>query len=197
ISIYIVFFFSSRRRHTRSKRDWSSDVCSSDLSEILKTISEISRVLKKRSYFSLTYHSLSGKEWSALTNGCIKSGFELVDYQWLVQKSFTPRQINRARSIKGDVLVTLQNNHVSHFLVLRESDAYHKFKTLISEWILQEPLDTNEIFLRIMKTVFAERIVLEDIDLLDVLNAEFTFNESRKWEMNAKHSGFPYANQIV
>src|SRR5207249_5816257 len=28
------FFFSSRRRHTRSKRDWSSDVCSSDLEEI-------------------------------------------------------------------------------------------------------------------------------------------------------------------
>src|SRR5699024_12086090 len=26
-----AFFFSSRRRHTRSKRDWSSDVCSSDL----------------------------------------------------------------------------------------------------------------------------------------------------------------------
>src|SRR5206468_8253708 len=27
------FFFSSRRRHTRSDRDWSSDVCSSDLKE--------------------------------------------------------------------------------------------------------------------------------------------------------------------
>src|SRR5204862_2794222 len=26
-----AFFFSSRRRHTRSLRDWSSDVCSSDL----------------------------------------------------------------------------------------------------------------------------------------------------------------------
>src|SRR3989440_4328912 len=26
-----AFFFSSRRRHTRSDRDWSSDVCSSDL----------------------------------------------------------------------------------------------------------------------------------------------------------------------
>src|SRR6478672_6516678 len=25
------FFFSSRRRHTRSDRDWGSDVCSSDL----------------------------------------------------------------------------------------------------------------------------------------------------------------------
>src|SRR5699024_5333468 len=29
----LFFFFSSRRRHTRSKRDWSSDVCSSDLDE--------------------------------------------------------------------------------------------------------------------------------------------------------------------
>src|SRR5207245_7008119 len=27
----VVFFFSSRRRHTRCYRDWSSDVCSSDL----------------------------------------------------------------------------------------------------------------------------------------------------------------------
>src|SRR5699024_11462837 len=29
-----IFFFSSRRRHTRSKRDWSSDVCSSDLASV-------------------------------------------------------------------------------------------------------------------------------------------------------------------
>src|SRR6266536_4159182 len=31
ISPFFSFFFSSRRRHTRSTRDWSSDVCSSDL----------------------------------------------------------------------------------------------------------------------------------------------------------------------
>src|SRR3989442_3501252 len=29
--VAILFFFSSRRRHTRCGRDWSSDVCSSDL----------------------------------------------------------------------------------------------------------------------------------------------------------------------
>src|SRR2546421_7790425 len=29
--VSFFFFFSSRRRHTRSDRDWSSDVCSSDL----------------------------------------------------------------------------------------------------------------------------------------------------------------------
>src|SRR5699024_11441160 len=33
LSFICFFFFSSRRRHTRSKRDWSSDVCSSDLME--------------------------------------------------------------------------------------------------------------------------------------------------------------------
>ena len=27
----LIVFFSSRRRHTRLRRDWSSDVCSSDL----------------------------------------------------------------------------------------------------------------------------------------------------------------------
>src|SRR5438445_5653211 len=29
--MWYLFFFSSRRRHTRYWRDWSSDVCSSDL----------------------------------------------------------------------------------------------------------------------------------------------------------------------
>src|SRR3712207_9483965 len=31
--MFFVFFFSSRRRHTRYWRDWSSDVCSSDLGD--------------------------------------------------------------------------------------------------------------------------------------------------------------------
>src|SRR5687768_17756264 len=31
--LFFFFFFSSRRRHTRCSRDWSSDVCSSDLVE--------------------------------------------------------------------------------------------------------------------------------------------------------------------
>src|SRR2546429_8575329 len=37
----LFFFFSSRRRHTRCSRDWSSDVCSSDL--IFQDISEMVR----------------------------------------------------------------------------------------------------------------------------------------------------------
>src|SRR3712207_8504013 len=37
----LVFFFSSRRRHTRYWRDWSSDVCSSDLNPLLETLIEV------------------------------------------------------------------------------------------------------------------------------------------------------------
>src|SRR5206468_9817183 len=50
---YCAFFFSSRRRHTRSDRDWSSDVCSSDLAapasaRVLPTIQSRCRKLPLR-----------------------------------------------------------------------------------------------------------------------------------------------------
>src|SRR5436309_9473238 len=40
------FFFSSRRRHTRFSRDWSSDVCSSDL-EVLEALDFIEEIHTK------------------------------------------------------------------------------------------------------------------------------------------------------
>src|SRR5699024_12210639 len=45
----LKFCLSSRRRHTRSKRDWSSDVCSSDLKNkgISVTQATISRDIKE------------------------------------------------------------------------------------------------------------------------------------------------------
>src|SRR2546429_5548900 len=39
------FFFSSRRRHTRCSRDWSSDVCSSDLRRIMRRAMRHGRLL--------------------------------------------------------------------------------------------------------------------------------------------------------
>src|SRR6266702_6265310 len=47
-----MFFFSSRRRHTRWPRDWSSDVCSSDLAarpdKVAKIIHQLGAHLKDR-----------------------------------------------------------------------------------------------------------------------------------------------------
>src|SRR3712207_8760711 len=45
------FFFSSRRRHTRYWRDWSSDVCSSDL---IVYIDEIDKIARKSDNPSIT-----------------------------------------------------------------------------------------------------------------------------------------------
>ena len=44
--VVIFFFFSSRRRHTRCWRDWSSDVCSSDLITILMIIESVINAVK-------------------------------------------------------------------------------------------------------------------------------------------------------
>src|SRR6266542_5785181 len=40
----LFFFFSSRRRHTRCYRDWSSDVCSSDLWATEETARKIAQL---------------------------------------------------------------------------------------------------------------------------------------------------------
>src|SRR5690606_40792209 len=45
-----VFFFSSRRRHTRFSRDWSSDVCSSDLL-VLPTAVPVFNVILLMNFF--------------------------------------------------------------------------------------------------------------------------------------------------
>src|SRR5690606_2366677 len=44
----MFFFFSSRRRHTRFSRDWSSDVCSSDLNDIASPTGKIGGAAQKR-----------------------------------------------------------------------------------------------------------------------------------------------------
>src|SRR5690625_6933606 len=62
--VFLFFFFSSRRRHTRWPRDWSSDVCSSDL-DILNHI-ELARQLKE---IDVVFHLA----------GVVKSPYSLED----------------------------------------------------------------------------------------------------------------------
>src|SRR2546430_9956989 len=57
----VVFFFSSRRRHTRFDCDWSSDVCSSDLSSERRR----GRRMNSRVPVRLEWDEASGKRSSA------------------------------------------------------------------------------------------------------------------------------------
>src|SRR5438105_5609818 len=55
---FVLFFFSSRRRHTRSTRDWSSDVCSSVICVVEEPSDVIS--IERTHEFRGRYHVLGG-----------------------------------------------------------------------------------------------------------------------------------------
>src|SRR5699024_5937178 len=58
------FFFSSRRRHTRSKRDWSSDVCSFDLALCAPTGRAAKRLSELTGRKASTIHRLLEVDYS-------------------------------------------------------------------------------------------------------------------------------------
>src|SRR5699024_569519 len=76
----ILLFFSSRRRHTRSKRDWSSDVCSSDLDGYKRNAQAHKRVMRKHAAANDDLRTVgtmegpiraaAGREWA----DCLKIG---------------------------------------------------------------------------------------------------------------------------
>src|SRR5207247_4308531 len=67
---------SSRRRHTRSTRDWSSDVCSSDLLLLPASFSSIRRTL--RMFLTLFRLRAAGLQRSLNSRSGIKRGRELA-----------------------------------------------------------------------------------------------------------------------
>src|SRR5438034_6515403 len=71
---HAVFFFSSRRRHTRSLCDWSSDVCSSDLFALALAIPQILK------YFE---HWTGGSQGIVLSKPNAPWGLKLSPDQWL------------------------------------------------------------------------------------------------------------------
>src|SRR5438067_10629673 len=85
---FVCFFFSSRRRHTRSKRDWSSDVCSSDL------VADRQR----RVFVGAVPHRLGHKQMARCLGECLEDG-EIADppgAQRLDQPRAVSREIGRA-----------------------------------------------------------------------------------------------------
>src|SRR5216684_7569100 len=87
------FFFSSRRRHTRCSRDWSSDVCSSDLP------AEDALVAKAMADWTTWSAVWLGIE-SGITKFCAEAG--LTDNQLLVWADGRSAAVERARGLLHD-----------------------------------------------------------------------------------------------
>src|SRR5260370_30716443 len=74
-----IFFFSSRRRHTRFKCDWSSDVCSSDL----RYGYEFSLVFLDLDHFKAvndTHGHLTGSKLLAEIGQVLRDNCRLIDF---------------------------------------------------------------------------------------------------------------------
>src|SRR6202021_4014318 len=93
--MFVFFFFSSRRRHTRYWRDWSSDVCSSDLpslgracmsTEYAKALGARLRAIRTQQGLSL--HGVEQKSqgrWKAVVVGSYERGDRAVTVQRLAE----------------------------------------------------------------------------------------------------------------
>src|SRR5438445_5869855 len=69
IFYFVFFFFSSRRRHTRYWRDWSSDVCSSDLEKDL-ACEQLATVTRLTGYGTVSYGQLKRSEERRVGKEC-------------------------------------------------------------------------------------------------------------------------------
>src|SRR5258707_13991711 len=74
--MFTILFFSSRRRHTRYWRDWSSDVCSSDLGAAKSQTPEKSAAKQNR--FLEPYATLPYDDPAAVRFGRIRADLEAV-----------------------------------------------------------------------------------------------------------------------
>src|SRR5687768_10998252 len=92
--ICFFFFFSSRRRHTRCSRDWSSDVCSSDLARHTER-----SIFDRLKFLSITSSNLD--EFCTIRLGSLYNyidyGKERFDYNGLREEPFRIHLLSETR----------------------------------------------------------------------------------------------------
>ena len=126
--------------------------------------------------------SLSGLEWKAVSNACVSNNFNVVDYEWLEQKTYPPRQLNRVKSIKGDVLVTFRKNPGKAQQNICDD---RQFTSVVSDFIketIQKGItDTNGIMMAIMEWILRRMLVIGNVDVFKILNKDFQLEDNGQW----------------
>lgn len=152
--------------------------------DIYASIKEIHRVLKNGKYFSITYHSISGKEWYALTTACLELGFEICEFNLLLQKSFSPRQLNKKQTVKGDILITFKKTDVKKEVLKMDSEETKIFiKELVSKTLTESAKNTNDIYVEILKGIFINHILFSEVDFIEELNKSFIMDDNGFWNL--------------
>jgi hypothetical protein len=129
--------------------------------DIRQAVEEIYRVLKFDKYFSFTFHSLEGNEWYALITSCLECGFVIENIEEMTQKTLPPRQLNRAVTIKGDMLVTFKkvtNTTQPRYLSLEETLA-----------VFDQVVDANQSFAEnyslLIQHFFGQSMIFAEVNI--------------------------------
>ncbi len=152
--------------------------------DIAKCINEIWRVLKVDRYFSITFHSISGEEWYALLHGCLACGFILHEIEWLTQKTFAPRQLNRKMTVKGDLLITLKKIGLKpelKYLTDTETRELIIFET--TRLLQAEGKNTNDVYVNLLSILFSKHILFAKVNFIEILLDNFELNDSGLWSL--------------
>ena len=105
-----------------------------------------------------------------------------LDSSWLEQKTYPPRQLNRLKSIKGDVLVTFQKKISSKQPAVCDSDKLVLYVVdLIRKEIKSGASRTNEIMMSVMECVLRNMLIIGDVDVFRVLSDNFVIDKYGKW----------------
>lgn len=153
--------------------------CKSFFDDIFLSIQEIYRLLKNDSYFVFTFHSMNGVEWEAISNSLVKVWFEFVDCKLMVQKTFTPRQLNRKKTVKWDVLAIYKKSkkhdpNTQNFDIndlITQLKLLHKNKTF----------DTNSLILICIKILLKSWKMINGIDFMSIIETYFTMDLNNNW----------------
>jgi len=150
--------------------------------DIEKSVFEICRILKVNKYFTFTFHSLSGEEWEALSNALLKNPFEFVDFKLLIQKTFTPRQINRKLSIKGDLVVTYKKIKQKQLILDFNTIEEKIIAEIKKECKLGELYETNDLIVLCVRCLLKYNQIANKIDFNEMINKYFILHENEnKW----------------
>lgn len=153
--------------------------------DIEKAITEICRVLKNKSFFVFTFHSIQGKEWNAIANAIAKNNLKFIDCTLLTQKTLPPRQLNRKVTVKGDLVVVYQKVKKLN----NKLDTENVMKVILSEirneCTLEELYDTNELIIICVRTLLKLNAVSDKIDFIQIINDNFQIdeNDNKKWRL--------------
>src|SRR5690625_7937154 len=105
----MFFFFSSRRRHTRWPRDWSSDVCSSDLA-----FDEVGDILNRTS-------AACGFRWNAEVRSKYVDAIELAKRQRKEKKRQMAIQLKKRPVLHEEIIQDVSNHPHIESLQLEEN----------------------------------------------------------------------------